>query len=104
MLFDKNKRNDKNHSSETAPKVTIGDDSLSLIEKLSYDNEGDNLDKLVLADLISRLAPREQKIVYLRYFRDKTQAEVAAELGVSQVQISRLESRIIEKLRENLKN
>lgn len=82
---------------------TKGDDSLSLIEKLSYDNEGDNLDKLVLADLISRLAPREQKIVYLRYFRDKTQAEVAAELGVSQVQISRLESRIIEKLRENLK-
>ena len=66
---------------------TKGDDSLSLIEKLSYDNEGDNLDKLVLADLISRLAPREQKIVYLRYFRDKTQAEVAAELGVSQVQI-----------------
>ncbi len=79
-------------------------DSISLIEKLSYDNESDNLDKLVLSDLIARLNPREQKIVYLRYFRDKTQSEVAAELGVSQVQVSRLESRIIEKLRQNLKN
>ena len=45
------------------------------------------------------MSERERKIILLRYYRDKTQSEVARELNVSQVQISRLESRIIEKLR-----
>ena len=53
--------------------------------------------------IIKDLPQREKKIVILRYFRDKTQKDVANELGVSQVQISRLESKILEKIKEKLK-
>ena len=59
--------------------------------------------KLYLKSLISKLDKREQKILFLRYYRDKTQGEVAKILGVSQVQVSRLESKIIEKLKKKTK-
>ena len=56
----------------------------------------------MLRDSIKNLPEREKKIIILRYFRDKTQSEVAAELGVSQVQVSRLESKILRKIREKM--
>lgn len=62
----------------------------------------EDLDCIMLRDSISDLPEREKKLIILRYFRDKTQSEVAAELGVSQVQVSRLESRILAKIREKL--
>ena len=62
----------------------------------------EDLDGIMLRDSISDLPEREKKLIILRYFRDKTQSEVAAELGVSQVQVSRLESRILAKIREKL--
>ena len=52
---------------------------------------------------IEKLAPRDKQILILRYYRGKTQAEVAEMLGVSQVQVSRLESKIIEVLRKKMK-
>ena len=81
-----------------------GDDSdfsSSLIDKISSENENtdDILDKLILTDIINELSEREKKIIIMRYYRDKTQSEVAAMLGVSQVQVSRLESKIIEKIK-----
>ena len=62
----------------------------------------EDLDGIMLRDSISDLPEREKKLIILRYFRDKTQSEVAAELGVSQVQVSRLESKILAKIREKL--
>lgn len=62
----------------------------------------EDLDGIMLRDSISDLPEREKKLIILRYFRDKTQSEVATELGVSQVQVSRLESRILAKIREKL--
>ena len=56
----------------------------------------------MLRDSITNLPDREKKIIILRYFRDKTQSEVAAELGVSQVQVSRLENKILAKIREKI--
>lgn len=53
-----------------------------------------------MQQLMEILDSREKKIVVMRYFRDKTQSEIAAYLGISQVQVSRLENRIMEKLRE----
>jgi len=84
--------------------VSDGDGKqMSLEEKVADDNPFDNVvDNMVLYDAISKLSEREKKIVMLRYFRDKTQKEVASVLGVSQVQISRLENKIIEKIRTNL--
>ena len=77
--------------------------SQSIFEKLASDETSDdNLDKIILKDMIEKLDEREKKIIVLRYFRDKTQSEVARVLKVSQVQVSRLESKILEKLKTEL--
>lgn len=80
------------------------DDSGSyLIDNIkTVDKTDDIIDKIMLKDLIEGLEERDKKIILLRYYRDKTQSEVAAILGVSQVQVSRLESRILSYLKEKL--
>lgn len=62
----------------------------------------EGIDGLMLRDSIMELPEREKKIIILRYFRDKTQSEVAGELGVSQVQVSRLENKILQKIRDKI--
>ncbi len=57
------------------------------------------LNHILLEQLLSRLPEQEQHLLRLRYFEEKTQSEVAAELGISQVQVSRLEKKILLKLR-----
>ncbi|MDE5547509.1 MAG: sigma-70 family RNA polymerase sigma factor, partial [Clostridia bacterium] len=79
------------------------DKSVSLAEKLpAKDNQDDMIERLVLRQAIAKLPEREQKIVFLRYFRDMTQSEVAKAIGVSQVQISRIESKIMAQFKEDL--
>lgn len=87
---------------------------LSLFEK--FDNDGtylvdviktedrteDILDKLALKEIINSLDDRDKKIIILRYYRDKTQSEVAKILGVSQVQVSRLENKILNDIRKKM--
>ncbi len=74
-----------------------------LIETLpTADNQEEMLDKLLLKGAIEELPERDRKIIVLRYFRDMTQSEVAERIGVSQVQVSRIESRIIKEFREKL--
>ncbi len=82
----------------------LGDeDGASLGDKIVGDSSPDeSLDTLMLKDCIQNLPERERKIIILRYFRDKTQSEVAKELGVSQVQVSRLESKILKKFKEEI--
>ncbi len=86
---------------------SVGDEndkSQTLLEKIpSKFNEDDFIDKIYLKTLISKLENRERQILFLRYYRDKTQGEVAKILGVSQVQVSRLETKIIEKLKKKTK-
>jgi len=82
-------------------KATDGDDkSTQLLEKLADDADKKLVDRVILQDMLSKLTAREQKIVVLRYYRDMTQGEIAKLLGVSQVQVSRLENKIIQKLRD----
>ena len=77
------------------------DEGIELIDKLSYsDDEDKTLNKIHLSNIIDTLEEREKKVVIMRYFRDKTQSEIAECLGVSQVQVSRLENKIIDKIRE----
>ena len=83
-----------------------GDDEQgqSIYEKLTDGDPTDaTIDKMLIKDSIEKLDERERKIVYMRYYKDKTQSEVAKVLNVSQVQVSRLETKIIEKLRESFK-
>ncbi len=58
------------------------------------------VDKILLKELLGQLEARERQLIVLRFFQDKTQSEIARLMGVSQVQISRLENRIISKLRD----
>ena len=79
------------------------DNGKSLIDRLSDSTtEEDMLDKLTLKDCIQKLPQQEKLLIVLRYYKDKTQSEIAKILGVSQVQVSRLESKIIEKLKKQL--
>ena len=74
-----------------------------LIDKLSSsDDQDEMIERLELRAAIESLPPREKKVIMLRYFRDMTQAEVAAMLGVSQVQVSRIETKVVQKFRKKL--
>ena len=74
-----------------------------LIETLpAKDDQDDWLDKMLLRGAIDGLCERDKKIIVLRYFRDMTQSEVAEKIGVSQVQVSRIENRIIKEFRDKL--
>lgn len=77
------------------------DDGGERLEYLSdMGAEGQMVDRLLLKELLTQLDARERQIIVLRYFKDRTQTQIAEVLGVSQVQVSRLESRIIKKLHD----
>lgn len=78
------------------------DEDLTLGDKIADKNTPENdLNRLIIKDAVANLPERERKIIFLRYFRDKTQSDVASELGVSQVQVSRLENKILAKIKNN---
>lgn len=75
-----------------------------LIDKLTQtkDESENMIDKLALREVIASLDEREQEIIRLRYFKDRTQTDIAKELGISQVQVSRMEKRILKILKDKL--
>ncbi len=74
-----------------------------LIEKIPAVEQLDKqMDYFLLLNLIKELPPRDKKIIVLRYFRDKTQREIADILGISQVQVSRLENKILSQIKVKL--
>ena len=76
--------------------------SAYLIDKLTNSNTSDEItDNLTLRQILMKLNPKERKLIFLRYFRDKTQSETAREIGISQVQVSRLEKKIISEIRDS---
>ncbi len=78
----------------------LGDDGGTL-EQVLVDTEQEDrfFEHLALQEAMEKLEPREKKLLLLRYFRAQTQQQCALELGVSQVQVSRLERRVLDKLR-----
>lgn len=83
---------------------TDDEKSQQIIDKISSDeNESDNIDKILLKDLINSLTERDKKIIMLRYFHGSTQCEVARIMGVSQVQVSRLENKILNMMKDEFK-
>jgi RNA polymerase sporulation-specific sigma factor len=75
-----------------------------LIDKLDQNEDAGNnmVDTIAIKEIIGKLKPKERQIILLRYFYDKTQMEIAKEIGVSQVQVSRIERRVLQTIRENL--
>ena len=78
-----------------------GGEPITLLDQLQ-DADKQWFDKLLLDEAMNRLTDRERLIIYMRYFHDRTQAEVAARLGISQVQVSRLEKKILVEMKQLL--
>lgn len=78
--------------------------TIYLLDKLasSEDENETLLNQILVEDLLNTLDETENKIIKYRYFENKTQAEIASEIGISQVQVSRMEKRILLKMRENI--
>ena len=73
------------------------------MDKISDDyNEADLLNNLALKEAINKLDPKERKIIILRYFKDMTQSQISQVMGISQVQVSRIEKRVLNKIRDEL--
>ena len=77
-------------------------DPITLLDQIDDGNEGKWFDKIALKEAILELEERERLIVYLRYYKDQTQSEVAARLGISQVQVSRLEKKILQQMKDRM--
>lgn len=73
-----------------------------IVEK-NENPENNILQKIMIKDALKKLDEKEKNIILLRYFKEKTQSEVAKIYGISQVQVSRLEKRILQKMREDIK-
>ena len=80
------------------------DDERILLEKISDNKDEYNnlVDKITLNELINNLDEREKKVVLLRYYKEQTQAQVGKTLGITQVQVSRIEKKVLDKMRLKL--
>ncbi|WP_214480121.1 RNA polymerase sporulation sigma factor SigF [Bacillus sp. SM2101] len=77
-------------------------DPITLIDQIADHTEAKWFEKIALKEAIHELDERERLIVYLRYYKDQTQTEVASRLGISQVQVSRLEKKILKQMKERM--
>lgn len=76
--------------------------SINLIERLSNNRDEEEIitNKITLEKIINALKPRDKEIILLRFYKEKTQTQVAKILGITQVQVSRLEKRILNNMKE----
>lgn len=86
------------------PVYTENGDSLYVIDQLADVGASDEswLERIALAEAVESLGERERKIIDMRFFKNKTQTEIAEEIGISQAQVSRLEKGALERLRKQI--
>lgn len=79
-------------------------DDRMLIEKITEDKDEYNqlVNKMTLNEIIDKLEDREKEVVLLRFYKEKTQSQVGKILGITQVQVSRIEKKVLEKMRLKL--
>ena len=85
--------------------ATVGNDGNMSLEEILSDGNGEEdrlVEKISLHSVISELPERERKLIELRYFSEATQSQVAEKLDISQVQVSRIEKKVLEKLKKKL--
>ena len=75
---------------------------ISLMDRLQEKENGQDaaLNRIFLDEILKKLDARERQLIYMRYFKDMTQTEIAAEMRISQVQVSRMEKRILKQLKD----
>ena len=76
-----------------------GEGSLRLMDTLGTDPMAEVDSRLMLRSLLQELAPEERSIIIRRYFRHHTQTQIAKDMGISQVQVSRMEGKILQRMR-----
>lgn len=94
-------------ASSALSNVASLDNRLVEEEYNSYYSQGspeNNLDSIMIKKEISGLKVRERQVILLRYYRDMTQQEIANILGISQVQVSRIEKRALENIRKKMED
>ena len=85
------------------PVFSDGGDTIYVMDQIGDGNDDGNwLDEIALKQAIHDLSDREKRILAMRFFQGKTQMEVAAEIGISQAQVSRLEKGALEKVKRDL--
>lgn len=85
------------------PVYTDADDTLYIMDQISDKNDIESrMDEITIRDSIRSLGKRERNILYLRFFKGRTQTEVAEEIGISQAQVSRLEKGAIRSIKSRL--
>ena len=77
---------------------------IQLMDKLPSQERQEEqiLDHMVLSNLLMALEQKERQLIYLRYFANRTQTQVGEELGISQVQVSRMEKKILKQMRDKI--
>ena len=75
---------------------------LDKLEIAGHDHGDSLIDRIALREIITKLEPKERQVIIMRYFQDKTQSQIADAIGVSQVQVSRIEKRVLKTLRMKL--
>ncbi|HIT87026.1 MAG TPA: RNA polymerase sporulation sigma factor, SigF/SigG family [Candidatus Coprocola pullicola] len=82
-----------------------GNSPMYVLDKLEQ-KRGENDDKLIeriaLKEILNQLEPKERQIILLRYFEDKTQSDIAKRMGISQVQVSRIEKKVLMRIRQKM--
>lgn len=84
----------------------LGDDGSSLLmDKIAADEDISEriTSKLMLQDVLNEMEPKERRVIYYRYYEDKKQGEIADILGISQVQVSRIEKKALCTMKEKLR-
>lgn len=91
---------------ESIEKNIFGDEEnkLSLIDKISTGKNEEEIitNKIIVKELINKLDKKEKEVIMLRFYKEKTQSQVAKILGITQVQVSRIERRILNSMKLKL--
>lgn len=86
------------------PVFSEGGDALYLMDQISDEKENDEawIDNIAVGEAMKRLSERERSIISMRFFRGKTQMEIADEIGISQAQVSRIEKGALDRIRKQI--
>lgn len=80
-----------------------GSNNVYLLDKIKQNDNGEKLiEKITLKEMLNQLTPKEKQIILMRYFEDKTQSEIAKKMGISQVQVSRIEKKVLLRMKSKM--
>ena len=85
------------------PVFSDGNDTIDVMDQIGDKNDDSTwLEEIAVKEAITNLSDREKRILSMRFFRGKTQMEVAAEIGISQAQVSRIEKGALDTIKKNI--